>query len=321
MQLIDFNPFEQNQRMYGGTAGRKMGIVYDGKNYIIKYPGNLKEKQMKNINLSYSNSPICEYIGSQIYGLLGFQVHNTLLGFRSGKTVVACEDFLNDGDKLYEFDKIKVTFDPPFLDSNGNETNGTGLDLYETLMTIRKHPIFRDLDGVEKHFWNMFVVDALIGNVDRNNSNWGIIIRSNGTKELAPIYDNGNCLNPKWDEGKMQSVLSDRKALVTESFAGRTCVFELNGKRINPYHLIEEMQYDACNNAVKDITPRIKQEWSNIENLISEIPALSDIQKNFYLTIMKSRYENVLQPTYTKIIERDTTRKQRQKSNLERDDR
>lgn len=52
--------------MYGGTAGRKIGIFYQGSNYIVKYPGNLKEQKMKNIVLSYSNSPVCEYIGSQI---------------------------------------------------------------------------------------------------------------------------------------------------------------------------------------------------------------------------------------------------------------
>jgi len=71
MQMVDFNRYVQNQRMYGGTSGRKIGIVYEGKNYILKFPGNLKEQQMKNIRLSYSNSPACEYIGSQIYALLG----------------------------------------------------------------------------------------------------------------------------------------------------------------------------------------------------------------------------------------------------------
>lgn len=114
--------------MYGGTAGRKMGITYNGKDYLLKFPGNLKEQKMKNINLSYSNSPVCEYIGSKIYELVGLPVHNTILGTRNGKIVVACEDFLNDGDRLYEFDKIKVTFEPHFLDSNGNETNGVGVD-------------------------------------------------------------------------------------------------------------------------------------------------------------------------------------------------
>lgn len=52
MQMVDFNQYVQNQRMYGGTAGRKMGIVYKGRNYILKFPGNLKEQKMKNIQLS-----------------------------------------------------------------------------------------------------------------------------------------------------------------------------------------------------------------------------------------------------------------------------
>ncbi len=132
MELINFDDFEQNQRMYGGTAGRKMGITYEGKEYLLKFPGNLKEQQMKNINLSYSNSPVCEYIGSKIYEIVGLPVHNTILGTRNNKIVVACKDFLGKEDRLYEFDKIKVTFEPRFLDSSGNETNGVGVDLYES---------------------------------------------------------------------------------------------------------------------------------------------------------------------------------------------
>lgn len=57
----------------------------------------------------------------------------------------------------------------------------------------------------------MFVIDALIGNTDRNNSNWGIILRKDGAKEIAPVYDNGNCLNNKWDDEKMQKVLNYAK--------------------------------------------------------------------------------------------------------------
>lgn len=300
--MVDFNWYGQNQRMYGGTAGRKMGIVYEGKNYILKFPGNLKEQQMKNIQLSYSNSPVCEYIGSQIYGMLGFPVHDTVLGVRNGKTVVACGDFLEDGDRLYEFDKIKVTFDPPFLDSNGNETNGTGLDLYEILMTIQEHPFLKDVEGIQEHFWNMFVVDALIGNTDRNNSNWGVIIRADGTKELAPVYDNGNCLNSKWDDEKMQAVLSDEKRLMAESYSARRCIFELEGNRLNPYHLIERMEYDGCNEAVRNVTPKIAMALPEIEKMVSGIPVLTGTQKKFYLAVMEERYEQVFQPVCCKIM-------------------
>ncbi len=35
MELINFDDFQQNQRMYGGTAGRKMGITY---NLILVIP-------------------------------------------------------------------------------------------------------------------------------------------------------------------------------------------------------------------------------------------------------------------------------------------
>ena len=61
--------------------------------------------------------------------MLGIPSHNTILGIRNNKVVVACKDFLAEGEKPYEFDKIKVTFEPRFFDSNGNETNGNGVDL------------------------------------------------------------------------------------------------------------------------------------------------------------------------------------------------
>lgn len=304
MELIDFNNFKQNQRLYGGTAGRKMGISYKGKDYLLKFPGNLKEQQMKNIHLSYSNSPVCEYIGSKIYELIGLPVHNTILGIRNEKVVVACEDFLEDGDKLYEFDKIKVTFEPQFLDSNGNETNGVGVDLYEIIMTIKEHPFLQDIPGVIERFWDMFVIDALIGNTDRNNSNWGIVLKRNGSKELAPVYDNGNCLNNKWDDEKMQIVMNDAAKMEAEAYKARRCIFEMQGRRVNPYYLMESMEYEECSNAVRKLVPRIGSCMSRIQVMIEEIPTLSEVQKHFYTLIIEYRYEKVLLPLYQTIIER-----------------
>ena len=305
MDLVNFNDYRQNQRMYGGTAGRKMGITYGGKEYLLKFPGNLKEKQMKNINLSYSNSPVCEYIGSKIYELVGLPVHNTILGVRNEKIVVACEDFLEDGDRLYEFDKIKVTFEPHFLDSNGNETNGVGVDLYEIIMTIQEHSFLQDVSGVAEHFWNMFVMDALIGNTDRNNSNWGIILRKDGSKELAPVYDNGNCLNSKWDDEKMQIVMSDAVKMEAEAYKARRCIYELQGKRINPYYIMESMEYQGCSDAICKLVPEIGRCMGKIRIMIEEIPILSEVQKRFFTSIIEYRYEKVLLPICRKIMERE----------------
>lgn len=291
--------------MYGGTAGRKIGITYMGKDYLLKFPGNLKEQNMKNIHLSYSNSPVSEYIGSKMYELVGLPVHKTILGTRGEKVVVACEDFLEDGDILYEFDKIKVTFEPHFLDSNGNETNGVGVDLYEIMMTIQEHPFLQDVTGVQEHFWNMFVMDALIGNTDRNNSNWGIILRKDGSKKIAPVYDNGNCLNNKWDDAKMQEVLEDTRQMEAEAYKARRCIYELRGKAINPYHLMESMNYQECSAAVRRLTPKIGGCVGIIREIIEEIPALSEIQKQFYTSIIEYRYENVLLPICQRLMEKE----------------
>ncbi len=192
------------------------------------------------------------------------------------------------------------------MDSSGNETNGVGVDLYEILMMIQEHPLLKELDFVQEHFWNMFVVDALIGNTDRNNSNWGVIIRANGTKELAPFYDNGNCLNSKWDDKKMQAVLSIEKNMETEAFLARRCIFELEGRKLNPYHLIERMEYEDCNHAVRKITPKVATALPEIEEMIFGILVLTEIQKKFYLAVMGERYEKVLKPTCHKIMEQET---------------
>ena len=305
MQLVDFNAYEQNLRMYGGTAGRKIGITYMGRDYLLKFPGNLKEQNMKNIHLSYSNSPVCEYIGSKIYELVGLPVHKTILGTRGEKIVVACEDFLEDGDRLYEFDKIKVTFEPHFLDSNGNETNGVGVDLYEIMMTIQEHPFLQDITGVQEHFWNMFVMDALIGNTDRNNSNWGIILRKDESKIIAPVYDNGNCLNNKWDDAKMQEVMEDTRQMEAEAYKARRCIFKLKGKTINPYFLMESMDYQECSAAVRRLAPKIGSCVGKIREIIEEIPILTEIQKQFYTSIIEYRYENVLLPICQKLMEKE----------------
>ncbi|MEY8330902.1 CtkA family protein [Lachnospiraceae bacterium 48-33] len=303
--MINFDNYRQNDRMYGGSAGRKIGIVYENADYIIKFPGNLREHVMKNINLSYSNSPICEYIGSKIYELLDIPVHETILGKRNGKIVVACKDFMEQGDRLYEFDKIKVTFEPSFLDSNGNETNGTGVDLYEILMTIYEHPFFQGVDGVEERFWQMFIIDALIGNGDRNNTNWGIIVKADGSKQLAPVYDNGNCLNCKWDMEHIQKVLEDEKIFISEAYNGRRTIFELNGKSVNPYHLISSMEYEGCNTQVQKLIPVIEKRLPDIKNFIVSIPELESTQSIFYQKLIETRYEKVLMPTYTKLLEND----------------
>ena len=52
-----------------------------------------KYKSKETIAVSYTTSPVSEYIGSHIYQSMGFPVHETKLGTYQNKVVVACKDF------------------------------------------------------------------------------------------------------------------------------------------------------------------------------------------------------------------------------------
>lgn len=60
----------------------------------------------------------------------------------------------------------------------------------------------------------MFAVDALLGNFDRHNGNWGFLYDpKNDRREIAPVYDCGSCLLPQADDAVMRAVLTDKEAL------------------------------------------------------------------------------------------------------------
>lgn len=37
-------------------------------------------------------------------------------------------------------------------------------------------------DETKNKFWNMFIIDALIGNTDRHNGNWGLLVNTEKMK-------------------------------------------------------------------------------------------------------------------------------------------
>ena len=300
--LINFNNCPTNTRMYGGLAGNKIGIIYNNENYLIKYPQNLKNIRMKNVNLSYSNAPICEYLGSHIYEILGIPVHKTILGERQGKIVVACKDFLNQGDRLYEFREIKTTFEyeskQEVENETDNTTSGNGVDLKEILFVLENHPILQQIPEIKKRFWDMFVVDAFIGNGDRNNGNWGIISHYNDKLELSPVYDNGNCLNNKWDDEKIQNCMKDNTMLETIAYKGVFCIFTNKEKKINPFQYLSKTNNMDALKSFGVIYQKLLDNEDKIKALITKTDLLSDIQKEFYTSLLDIRLHKAFNMIY-----------------------
>ena len=103
MEIYDLSSCEYSNRhgSYGGMAGDKDGILFNNEFWIVKYPKSARQFN-SNISVSYVSSPLSEYIGSNIYGILGFDVHKTILGYRNDKIVVACKDFRSNYEDLRE---------------------------------------------------------------------------------------------------------------------------------------------------------------------------------------------------------------------------
>ncbi len=66
-----------------------------------------------------------------------------------------------------------------------------------------------------KEFLNHLVFDAIIGNTDRHQENWGIIQDSaTNEKKLAPAFDNTDCLGREIIESNIDKILSNWKSYI-----------------------------------------------------------------------------------------------------------
>ena len=142
----------------------------------------------------------------------------------------------------------------------------------------------------------MFVVDALIGNTDRHNGNWGFLVNKK-TKQVtfAPIYDCGSCLNPMIEDKEIESLNdTELKNLAINCYS---CLKE-DGKKINYMAYIKGMNNEDCNNAVKEIFSKIN--INEINDFISGISYISEKRKAFYLNIIEQRY-TIIKNVYKKI--------------------
>lgn len=201
------------------------------------------------------------------------------------KIVVACKDFTSPGVVLQDFASLKNQM----IDS---ERNGYGTELTDILYTFEEQTAI-DSKLLIDRFWEMFVVDALIGNWDRHNGNWGFLYDTQkDTMELAPVYDCGSCLYPQADETIMKAVLEDESERNFRVYEIPTSAIQIEGKKIKYFDFLSSLQNEDCNRALRRILPKIDME--RITEIVDNTPFLSSLQRTFYLTMLKERKEKIL---------------------------
>jgi hypothetical protein len=293
--MIDFTNAVQKNKTYAGANGGKISVLYNGEQYMLKFP----PFPTINKEMSYTNSCISEYIGCKVFESVGIPVQETVIGTYTSKgkekVVVACKDFTSQGITLQDFASLKNRI----IDS---ERNGYGTELADILSTIDEQTAM-DSETLKTRFWDMFIVDALIGNWDRHNGNWGFLY-NNATDEvtLAPVFDCGSSLYPQADEDLMKKILSDKNELNHRIFDIPLSAVTYNGKKINYFKFLSEGKFPDCNKALKRIASRI--DMKKIYEIIDNTPTITELQKEFYKTMLTSRKERIIDFSLNKLKEK-----------------
>ena len=274
-------------RAYNGANGKKVAILFQGEPWILKFPPNVTSRPNEQ---SYSNSCFSEHLGSSIYRLLKVPCQETMLGtYVNGKTkiVCACKDFTHPGVRLYDFCSIKNTV----IDS---ETGGTGTELSDILDTI-EHQSFVDPALVYERFWQMFVVDALIGNFDRHNGNWGFLVDENTqTSSLAPVFDCGSCLLPQADDRIMQLCLDDEDEMNARIYTFPTSMIKQDDRKINYFDFLHAPDMpQGLRSALDQLRSRIQA--LDFNALVEGTPFLTPLQRQFYIQYLTRRRQIMFQ--------------------------
>ena len=284
--MIDFTNATEEFNNYKGSEKKKT-LIYNNKKYLVKFPDPVREK---NKNISYINNAFSEYIGSNVFKIVGFKTQNTVLGKYEykgkEKIVCACEDFTDNENVLYEFENLA-------LSTNPDKKIETELD---DIMEVIEESKMIDSKSTKQKFWDMFVIDSLIGNTDRHNENWGFLLNKNtGNAEFSPIYDCGSCLNPMLEDKEIEKISeTELKNLAINCYS---CIKE-NGKKINYMTYIKQIENEDCNNAIKRLFANINLD--EIKRFIDNIECMSEVRKEFYKNIIGQRYE-IIKRAYTKI--------------------
>ena len=285
MEEIDFTSCPRVPgRAYNGANGKKIAVSYADAVWILKFPPSAADKPNE---LSYSNSCFSEHLGSTVFRLLGVPAQETRLGTHvNGRTkvVCACRDFTVPGKRFYDFCSIKNTV----IDS---EPGGHGTELSDVLTTIDLQQ-FVDPMLVRRRFWDMFVVDALLGNFDRHNGNWGFLVDERTSQaELAPVFDCGSCLLPQADESIMRKMLENEDELNARIYTFPGSMLKLGGRKINYRDFIAAHAEPGLDEALGRLLPRIGA--LDFARLVAETPYLSELQRLFLKTYFDARRERI----------------------------
>ncbi len=283
--MVEITDSMRNNKNYNGNT-RKFGVTLNGVDYIVKFS--------KNNDMSV----YCEYIASEFIRSLGISCHEVTVGVYKGEIVNIIKDFTsNEKYSLHSYKDTKQTSEDTDIGSKEYTYN-------DILYLIDKHLKLSDKDKelAKKSFWNMFIVDAILGNRDRHWGNWGYLAYKN-RYNLAPLYDNGASLYPNVNNVIISYINEETryKFLYERVFTFPASLFKIKKEdrcyRSNYYEMFSDLRVNKIF-ASQVKTFRLKYDYkeiySRIYNIVNNL-GIPIEYKRFYVEIVTLRYMCIIE--------------------------
>ncbi len=285
---IDFSTYEPSGRFYAGSE-RKLGVLApDGSPVMLKF--------QKRTPFGRRFNHVSEYLGSKIFSLAGLPAQEVNLGVYKGEPVVACRDFNADGSAQF------VPFNEVGESTLEEDKESYQYDYADIMRMLRDNSKLTNKEETVEAFWQIYVVDALIGNFDRHGGNWGFIKRNN-CYELAPVFDNGSCLFPNLMNDEMIfEILGSQEEMIKRVYGFPTSQVRLNGRKSSYDKVIGSLSFTECNDALEAVVGSLPM--NEVQLLVTETPGISDVRKEFYSRILDMRYKLILESAYNALKEK-----------------
>lgn len=278
--MRDYTMYQKTPMIFSG-AEKKFELIIDECRYIVKF--------QKNSEVGLTFNHVSEYLGSHIFQSIGIPVQETFLGTCDGKNVVVMKNFLAQEETFVAFNGV------------GESTLERDKEFYQytyediTAMLEENMKSTNVAETIDR-FWDMFIVDALIGNFDRHGGNWGFI-KSHNQYRIAPVYDNGSSLYPKLNtDEKIAEVLASEDEINQRIYRFPTSHIKMKNRKSSYFEVISSRQFIACNEALKRIVPNV--DLQHINTIIDEIEGISELRRQFYKVMLQQRFEKILMYAY-----------------------
>ncbi|MBY7766653.1 HipA domain-containing protein [Vibrio fluvialis] len=160
---------------------------------------------------------------------------------------------------------------PDFDDKTGKEHNFVDMNMFIRGLSLQAGLVTKRVSWLA----DMALFDALIGNTDRHQDNWGVIFHADDTCRLSPLFDNGTSLgHERFTERVGGWTLEQMQRYVKKGCHHLRISRDNTEQRIPHVDLV-----NAIAQADPEMKTRIQQKLDNLDlvGMLAEIEALTEI--------------------------------------------